>query len=116
MSEHQENWTNIGRADWEGQQDSIRAAAAALDWRALPLDNVPAMPGYGIQQVIRELRLPKVSRVAWSSDLAPCGFYGIEANYRNGRAQVFILDKGSELTPLVSYFWPAAPALEGAKA
>jgi hypothetical protein len=114
MSDYREDWTEVGREEWEGVQDRIRAAAAAMEWRPLPIEDAPAMPGLGIMAAIEQLRLPKVSRVAWSSELAPYGLYGIEANYSNGRVQVFIVDRGTDLVPVVSYFW--AKATEGATA
>ncbi len=105
---YREDWLSVGREEWAGTQDRIRAAAAALEWRLLPVEDAPAMPGLGIKAAIEQLRLPRVSRVAWSSELAPYGFYGIEANYRNGRVQVFIVDRGTECLPVVSYFWKVA--------
>ena len=114
MSDYREDWTNVGREEWDGAQDRIRAAAAALEWRALPIEGAPMMPAEGIKAAIRELRLPRVSLAGWSSELAPYGFYGIEANYSNGRVQVFIVDRGTDLVPVVSYFW--TKATEGATA
>lgn len=66
---------------------------------------MPMVPGLGIQHAIAELRIPKVSQIAVSSELAPHGFYGIEGNYKNGRARVYIIDMGTHLIPLASDFF-----------
>jgi hypothetical protein len=103
-------WTNIG-AEYvtDDNRTHVEHAIEKLAWRT-PEGEFPAMPGLGIKAVISELRLPKVSRVAISHDLAPYGLYGIEANYKNGCARVYVVDKGSNLIPICSDFWPKEAA------
>jgi hypothetical protein len=71
-----------------------------------------------INAAIRELRIPRVTRIAvglldcWSVDeLGPLcyGLLGIEGNYTNGTARVYIVDRGSDLLPIASDFTPAEP-------
>ena len=104
--EYREDWMTVSRQEWDGRQDSIRKAIAAMEWRALPVQDAPAMPGLAIKACIEEFRIPRVSRVAWSHALAPYGLCGIEGTYKNGLAQVYVLDLGSHVSPLVVYFWP----------
>lgn len=64
-------------------------------------------PGLAIQEVIRQLELPRVDFISWRTvDLAPYGLYGIQANYRDGRARYYVLDRGHDLTVLAVDFWP----------
>ena len=39
-------------------------------------------------------------------DLAPYGLVGARCHYRNGDADVWICDRGSDLLPIVSVFTP----------
>lgn len=88
-----------------GRQPLVEKAIAALEWETVEGDK-PMMPALSISECIKQLRLPRVSQVAISSDLAPYGFYGIESRYSNGRARVYVLDQGGILLPLASDFWP----------
>lgn len=112
------NWTITGEKVFADQEvklegggrltlDVVEQAIDELEWWfAIHATTLPAVPGLAIKAVISELRLPKVSAIAISDALAPYGFYGIEANYSNGRALVYVFDRGSELIPLRSDFWP----------
>lgn len=114
----QRNWTAIG-APYTGDADRERVERVidALTWREPPCD-VPALPGLAINKAIRELGIPKVSRIAYdgaitypdgdSGGTAYYGLYGIEGNYANGRAQVYLLDTGGACTVLRSDFTPTA--------
>ena len=114
------NWTTVGEEYVErlGRED-VEKEIAALDWQEIPAGGsltVGFMPGYGINEVIAQLDLPKrVSRIAISAFERPAptpdedgfypGFYGIETSYSNGLCRVYVLDLGTELTPLASDFW-----------
>jgi hypothetical protein len=106
-------WTKVGE-DVVGSpvdegtilgRDQVKRAIDNMVWMSLPVE-VGAMPGLNISQAIEELRVPKVSHIAVSSDLAPYGFYGIRAHYKNGDADIFLVDSGSELTPVCTDFTP----------
>lgn len=110
---------HIGRLPLESGElltrELIEAAIDELNWvDTADANTLPAMPAWTIQEAIKQLRIPRVSKIAWcchATDdpefderypLAPFGFYGIEGNYTNGRARVYVLDLGAEATPLCS--------------
>lgn len=106
-------WLEIGKKHTgkDSKRQKIDQAIEELDWMQVPGKNDPPlrvgmMPGENIKEIIQQLRMPNVSAVAISSELAPCGLYGIEANYVNGRARLYVLDEGHACTPLASDFWP----------
>lgn len=87
---------------------AIEIAIDKLDWEEVPEGGsltLGAMAGMAINATITEFRIPKVTRVAVSNRLAPYGFYGIEGNYKNGRALIYLLDTGTGVTPLASDFY-----------
>jgi hypothetical protein len=115
------NWTTVADdvvARIPGGRDRVARAAARLHWEAIPEGGsltVGFMPGEAINSAIRELEIPKVSKVAIGSIDCPGrngedgfypGLYGIEGNYKDGRARVYILDTGTSVTPVFSDFWP----------
>lgn len=119
----QRNWTSTGAAMVArlGGRREVAAEAGRLEWQTVPEGGsltVGFMPGEAINAAIRELRIPKVSAVAISGFERPAaspdedgfypGFYGIEGNYKNGRARVYVLDLGTCLQPLFSDFWEVA--------
>ncbi len=112
---HTRTWTEIGTPligrrleDGHLTRPLVEQAIEMLRWLDAEQDmDLPMIPGLGIQAAIKELRIPKVSQVAISHELAPYGLYGIEGNYKNGRAHVYVVDVGSELIPIASDFWPA---------
>lgn len=113
------SWTTVGAEYVErlGQAE-VEAEIEALEWHELPEEgsvDVAFSPGFAIKAAIREFGMPKVSAFAISGfsregvgedDGFYPGFYGIEANYKNGRARVYLLDVGVSVTPLASDFWP----------
>lgn len=102
-------WTQTGAElrSTPQAQARIERAIERLDWSVRPGDEVGMMPGLAISKLIREFRIPKVSACAISSDLAPYGLYGIEGNYKNGRARIYVVDRGADLLPVASDHWPA---------
>ena len=101
-------WTQTGNK--EGfDRARVEAAIRLLNWQEIPKGGsleMPMLPGEGIKAAIQQLRIPKVSHVAVSSELAPYGLYGIRGNYSNGQAEIYIADMGTHLTPLCSDFHP----------
>jgi len=103
------DWTTVGESviDLELEdctpitREVLLAAIDGLVWRDFAGD-LAAIPGLAIKGCIDDLRIPRVSRVSISHDLAPYGLYGIEGNYTNGTAHVFIVDLGSLLVPVCS--------------
>jgi len=123
MAEFSRTWTTVGEDAYEFEledgtvldQAVVAAAIDALEWQDVPKrgkTRLAAMPALGITAAIEELRIPKVSKFSISTDLAPYGLYGIEGNYSNGRARIYVLDRGSDLLPMASDFWPAELPLD----
>lgn len=115
------SWTTTGtplvkRLGQKEVEDEIEA----FDWQPVEAGmEIAFSPGHAIKTAIQEFGLPKVSAIALSGfsreggseeDGFYPGFYGIEANYVNGRARVYLLDTGVELIPLASDHWPVEAA------
>lgn len=108
-------WTEVGAEYVErlGER-SVEHEIEAMEWTIMReggTATVGAMPGMAINKLIEEFRLPKVTGFAISGFERPGGpeadgfypgFYGVEANYRNGRARIYVLDIGATLIPLAS--------------
>jgi len=103
------NWTQTGR-DHNGtdeQKALLGGMFDRLEWQELyPGMELPMMPGEAIKATIVELRLPKVSHVALSNEMAPYGLIAARAHYKNGTANVYLVDEGSQLVVLCSDFYP----------
>jgi hypothetical protein len=114
-------WTQVGQEvvggkntevlleEGQGTMSQARVVRAieSIKWREIPKGDTleaPMIPGEGIKAAIQQLRIPKVSHVAWSCELAPYGFYGIRGHYSNGDAEVYVVDLGTHLTPVCSDF------------
>lgn len=122
-------WTNAGRAlcdpaevdkgrvliadDELGLRSAVVGGINALAWIDI-VDGMelPFMQGEGIKTLIRELRIPKVDRIAFESHHRmwdePYALYGIQGNYRNGRARIYAVDRGSDTIVVASDFYPTA--------
>lgn len=108
-------WTKVGErligtALDEGvifDRAAIVRAIRSLEWREIPKGgkiSAPAMQGLNISAAIQDLKIPRVSHVAWTNELAPYGFYGIRGHYANGDAEIYIMDSGTVLTPVCTDF------------
>jgi|SRR5208283_3048140 len=98
------NWTEVGK---EYDHEVIIRTIDSLEWKALPL-TLDFMNGEGIKAAIKGFRIAKVSHVATSPAMAPCGFFGIRGHFANGDAEFYLIDEGSELVPVCSDFHPKA--------
>ena len=123
------NWTDIGK-EYVGSKDrpatetskprwtqeTVKAAIRNITWHDVPTDgtvvSLPMMPGEGIKSMIKEFHIPKVSRVGYAHDLAPYGLLAVEGNYANGTAQIYAVDSGTELIPLVTTLTPKTGVVE----
>lgn len=123
------NWTKVGveLVERVGGREAVEAEIDRLEWELLPDGGTITtgfMQGHAINACIRDLAIPKVSGAATNGGFSiqtsaevdgfHPGFYGIEGNYRNGRARIYVLDDGVSVTPLVSDFTPAAELAETA--
>lgn len=98
-------WTQVGREHTENKHKELGAIFGRLKWQAIPCE-MAAMPGEGIKAAIKELKIPKVSHVAASHELAPYGLMGIKAHYKNGDATIYLADEGVGIVVLASDFLP----------
>lgn len=110
-------WTQSGaRYSTPERRPQVERAIEGLTWQSfVPGMSLPFMSGESIKATIVELSLPRVSALAWDGGLsfpAPNdeseypGLYGIETNFANGRARVYVVDAGTEIVPVCSDFWP----------
>lgn len=97
-------WTQVGREHTEGKESELAEMFERLDWQTIPC-TLPMAPGEGLKEVIKELRIPKVSHVAYSHELAPYGLMGVKAHYKNGDATIYMVDEGSEIVIVASDFY-----------
>lgn len=100
-------YTNVGKS--EATPEQIDRAIETLEWIE-PKGKQPMAQGMAISEVIVECRIPKVSHIAihgmiYRSELQnPYGFYGIKAQYKNGKASIYIMDTGCEVIIMASDF------------
>jgi hypothetical protein len=102
-------WTQIGKQHNTGSaRGHLEALISKMQWTpAAEHRQEGMMPAMGISEAIKQLRLPKVTDYAITGSDIPCfGLYGIRCHYKNGMAQVYVMDLGSELIPVASDFWP----------
>jgi len=98
------NWTEVGS---EYDRGRILAAIENLEWRRWgPGSTFSGMAGLNIAEVIEQVPLPRVTEAAESPSMAPYGFYGMHAHYKNGEAWVYVIDEGSRCVPVLSVFEP----------
>ena len=99
-------WTETGaKCVPENKRERVSDIINSFEWESIPCE-LAMMPGLAIKETIKEFKMPKVSHVAVTHDMAPYGFYGIRAHYKNGKAQLYVLDRGSDCVPIASDFWP----------
>lgn len=98
-------WTRIGVPYTADKQETLAAIFAQLEWQPFPA-KVGFSEGYALQAVINEFKIPTIKELAISHVLAPFGLYGLHCQYANGRAKVYILDRGLNVFVIASDFWP----------
>lgn len=107
------SWTRIGAVYTLMYRKAIEKQITELAWQSEK--EAAMMPALGINECIKQLQLRKVSQFATNGyvemvingERGYYSIYGIECNYKNGRARIYVLDTGTGLTPLCSDFWPA---------
>ena len=99
------NWTSVGKEHTENKHDKLDTIFDGMLWQKIPC-TMGMMPGEAIKAAIKQLRIPKVSHVSCSNELAPYGLEGIIGHYINGEARVYLLDTGTEVIPLATDFFP----------
>ena len=107
----QRNWTSVGLEHVPvDQRELVGAIFDRMEWQAVPVLGdgelrLGAMPAECLSTMINELHITRVSHVAVSHEMAPCGLVAARGHYRNGRADVYALDLGHEAVVLCSDFY-----------
>ncbi len=101
-------WTEIGKEYTKDNEKAIEGMIDRLKWQELPCET-SFMAGEGIKEAIKQFKIPNVSHIAESSEMAPYGLYGIKAHYQDGDGVVYLVDDGLGLTPIASDFTPKKP-------
>lgn len=125
------DWMNVGaRYTTPERRQQVEQEIARLKWTTFAdakdgTLSLPFCPGEAIKKAIRELRIPKVTAIAWTAGTGKrtrpaClnfpgrtgdedgeypGLYGIEGNYKNGRVRLYVADNGTEILPVAVDFW-----------
>jgi hypothetical protein len=92
-------WTKVGEEYTQDKHTEITGMIDRLKWQSIPCD-MAAGPGLAIKEAIKKFRIPKVTSVACSNEMAPYGLESIEGNYKNGRVRIYLVDDGVSLTPI----------------
>lgn len=95
------NWMNVGKDHWEGNQERIIEILSKMEWQELEEGmSLPMSPGLGIEFLIKEFKIPRVSHIAISNEMTPFGLYGIYGHYRNADVKLYFVDEGSHISSL----------------
>jgi hypothetical protein len=112
IADRQRTFTTIGSEYTKGREDQFSAIFDSLKWEPVT-GSKPFAQGEAIKAAIQQLRIPKVSEVAlhgvWEDPGergSAYGVYGIRGHYKNGTAEVFIIDSGVGITVLCSDLYP----------
>ena len=107
-------WTTVGKEHTEGKKKELGEIFDRMEWHSLP-HSMGMGPGMGIKEAIKQLRIPKVSQVSASNELAPYGLLGIKASYANGDATIYLVDEGTGVVPIATDFYPKESGSRGPK-
>jgi len=95
------DWTKVGEEFTKDHHEKYETIFNGLQWKkAVNGTSEAMMPAMGINEAVKQLRIPKVSHYVISRECAPCGLYGIRGHYKNTDVDVFIIDTGCELMPI----------------
>ena len=96
------DWFEVGKEHWDGNQERIKAICSAVEWIEPPC-TLGFMQGECINTCIKEFKIPKVSHVAVSHELAPFGLCGIRGHYKNADVDFFVVDEGTHISSLCAF-------------
>lgn len=95
------DFTTVGKEYTDHRMDEINAIIENLEWTPVDeLGPVGYIQGQAINHFIREMKVPKVFAIAISHEFAPLGFYGIQAQYKNEKVNIYLIDAGTVITPI----------------
>ena len=99
------HWMQSSKDEWNGHQGRFLKTIEKCEWISLEGSH-PMMPIMAIEEAIKQLKLPKVDRISYNvHDLAPYGFYGIQAHYKNADVRAYFLDTGTHLKSICQEVW-----------
>ncbi len=99
-------YTNVGKENGY-DKTSIDLAIDRQRWEPFRTQDLPFMQGKALQEVIKECRIPvsKITKMALHGCYGDSlGFYGLEVNYANGTAQIYMVDDGCACCIVASDF------------
>lgn len=102
------NYTNAGKEAGYTEEEIIEAVER-IDWEPFRTSNLPFSQGECLKTVIKECKIPlsKITRLSLHGVIKSShGFYGLDVNYANGRALIFIADNGCSACPVAVDFTP----------
>lgn len=97
------SWTPVGKRYTRTlvQRASVLREVSGMQWVS-PKGKFSMSDGLALEAAIKEFRIPNVSAVSVNARHEGYTLLGIEGNYSNGRARIYMLDTGSRLVPLMS--------------
>ncbi len=98
-------WTQRGSSFTADKQAQLASVFATLAWQPFPC-TLSFSEGYVVKAFLEQMTVQQILEVAVSSRLAPYGLLGLHCQYANGRAKVYILDRGDDAIFLATDFWP----------
>ena len=93
------DWMNTGKEYWDGNQDKIKKFISEVSWKEIPC-TMAFCQGEAIKETIKQLKIPKVSHVCDSHEMAPFGLIGIRGHFKNADVDFFAVDDGVSVTSL----------------
>jgi len=98
------DFMNIGKEFSEGHEEEIKEIILNAEWETVePGKKFPMGQALCIQEVIEQCKIPKVSHVSLYNLIGSLGFYGIRGHYKGKEVDIFVLDRGSETSPIVAH-------------
>jgi len=100
------NYTNIGATE-HYEKEEIDEAIPSLQWEDFRKNNLPFAQGEAIKNVVRECNVPlsKIKKMALHGCIKGShGFYGLDVDYKNGNAKLYIADNGCSCCVVASDF------------
>lgn len=97
--EYVRRYTDIGKVEGYVPESIDRSIAVAEseDWQDLTVDkSMPFSQGYAINSAIEQMRIPKVTSAYFFGTIGEHGFYGLQAEYKNGTARIYMADNGCD--------------------
>lgn len=100
-------WTTVGREVVpDDKREEVGRYLDAMEWVDPTGRSFGLSPGMAIKEAIKELQIPRVTHVATDNAMAPFDLLGIRAHYKNGRADIYMVDRGTDCVIIATDFYP----------